>query len=763
LNPKTKAPGRLALTAAPGAIAVLVCLSPLPAHADDAAMSAPVVDGSPSEIIVTARKRNEDIKDVPIAVSVLSARQLDAGHQYQLIDLNTLTPSINVSYFNSRGNYFSLRGLGNNPTADGLETSVGVFVDGVYLGRSGMMSLDFVDLDRIEILKGPQGTLFGKNTSAGAISITTSAPRFDTGGSVDVSAGNYDYLQTRGSVTGTLVPGFVAGRLSWYDTSHDGYITNVINGEDTNNGRRQGARAQLLITPATELSIRLIGEYDHEDDHCCAQVLASFGAANSTFQSRVEAAGGTAILGLSDYTTTLDDTDRMRTYQASGTAIVEQGMGPVSLTSVTGYRNWHYRAVYDTDNTNARAYVLGVASPSDDWQVSQELRLATTGGGPIDVTAGLFYFHQYIATRNRTQFDDLYANYVSNSTKPPASNVAFNDQIQDTFSNVTTDSYAAFGQATWHATSRLDLTGGIRGTYETKSDTVNRPKNTTQSAYFGELDIHGFDPSWTAAVNYRLLPELSAYVAYERGVKSGGLNPIVPAAGITASQLEVAPEKTDNYEAGLKLASGVIRVSADVYYEKVHDYQATENQTIGQSAVNFLSNVGDVTAWGSELEINLLPAAGLELSVNGSYNNTTYDNYVNALCPVESAAKVCDLTGQQVVNAPRWAGSTTARYEFSLNERMRAFLGGNAAYRGRYNGYISNSVYSRMGDYALVNFDAGLRFPQSDWDATFWIKNAFDKHYATTSVAGGTSQYYGAYFVSVGDPRTFGLTLHKSF
>lgn len=755
MNTRTDAAVRLALTAVPVAAAVLVCSLPLPVHAAD--------DASLSEIVVTARKRAEDIKDVPIAVSVISAGQLDTNHQYQLIDLNTLTPSINVSYFNSRGNYFSLRGLGNNPTADGLETSVGVFVDGVYLGRSGMMSLDFVDLDNIEILKGPQGTLFGKNTSAGALIVTTNAPRFETGGTVDVSMGNYSYLQTRGSITGTLVPGLVAGRLSWYGVSHDGYLTNVLNGEDTNNARRQGARGQLLITPDEDLTIRLIGEYDHEDDHCCAQVITSFGAANSTFRSRVQAAGGTAILGLNDYITTLDDTDRMRTYQASAAALVEQGLGALKLTSVTGYRNWHYRAVYDTDNTNARAYVLGVASPSDDWQASQELRLATTTGGPVDVTGGLFYFHQHIATRNRTQFDDLYANYLSNSTQPSAANLAFNDQIQDTFSEVTTDSYAAFAQATWHVTSRLDVTGGVRGTYETKSDAVDRPRNTTQTVYSNSLGVHGFDPSWTAAVNYRLLAGLSAYASYARGVKSGGLNPIVPAGGITDSQLKVAAEKTDSYETGLKLETRAVRVSADVFYEKVRQYQATFNQTIGQNVVNFLSNVGNVTAKGGELEIAVMPISALSISLNGAYNDTTYDNYTNALCPIESTVKVCDLSGQQVANAPRWAGSTSAQYELPVNDWLHAFLGSNVAYRGRYNGYITNSVYSRMGDYALVNFNAGMRLPQDGWEATFWIKNAFDKHYATTSVAGGSSQYYGAYLASVGDPRTFGITLRKSF
>jgi iron complex outermembrane recepter protein len=153
----------------------------------------------------------------------------------------------------------------------------------------------------------------------------------------------------------------------------------------------------------------------------------------------------------------------------------------------------------------------------------------------------------------------------------------------------------------------------------------------------------------------------------------------------------------------------------------------------------------------------------LQLSINGSYNQTTYDDYVGAPCPVESTAKVCDLSGQQVANAPKWMGSASAEYVFPVVDGVNAFLGGNVAYRGRYNGYITNSVYSEMGNYTLVNFDAGLRFPHSDWAASFWIKNATDKHYATVSVSGGSSQYYGAYFASVGDPRTFGITLRKSF
>jgi iron complex outermembrane recepter protein len=152
------------------------------------------------------------------------------------------------------------------------------------------------------------------------------------------------------------------------------------------------------------------------------------------------------------------------------------------------------------------------------------------------------------------------------------------------------------------------------------------------------------------------------------------------------------------HEVGLKLENRLVRVSTDVFYAKVHQYQATYNQTIGQNVVNFLSNVGDVNAWGSEFEVTVMPVSSLSVSVNGSYNNTTYDTYTTASCPIESTAKVCDLSGQQVANAPRCAGSTSAQYEFPVSDWMHAFVGTNGAYRGRYNGVVAHPAVERAGD-----------------------------------------------------------------
>lgn len=247
-------------------------------------------------------------------------------------------------------------------------------------------------------------------------------------------------------------------------------------------------------------------------------------------------------------------------------------------------------------------------------------------------------------------------------------------------------------------------------------------------------------------------------------MKSGGISPVVPGAGIIADQLLVDPETTDNFEVGFKsvFADNRVRLNLSLFHQKVRDYQSTFMTLAGANPVSLLTNVGDVTSQGVELEVNVAPVRGFEIYATGSYNDVTYDDYRNAPCPPERPGARCDLTGQQIANAPKWIGNIGAQYSFDLSPEIGATLGAQLSYRDEYFGNIDNSSFSVLGDVAIANFNVGLELRDLGVDASFWIKNAFDRRYLTTYPVGGTG-FYGAYLGTVAEPQTFGLTLRKGF
>ncbi len=227
-------------------------------------------------VTVTSRRRVENSQDVPTAMSVLGGETLESQRIYRVQDLQQLVPSTNVAYVHARQSSVSIRGLGNNPASDGLEGSVGLYLDNVYLGRPGMASFDLLDIEQLEVLRGPQGTLFGKNTTAGVINIGTRAPSFTPERSVEISGGEDGYFQARGTISGPLGE-TLAGRLSAYRTRDDGYVKNLHDGNTLNGGARQGFRGQLLFKPNDDFSLRWIGDYNEEDSDNGVLTLFSSG------------------------------------------------------------------------------------------------------------------------------------------------------------------------------------------------------------------------------------------------------------------------------------------------------------------------------------------------------------------------------------------------------------------------------------------------------------------------------------------------------
>jgi iron complex outermembrane receptor protein len=630
---------------------------------------------------------------------------------------------------------------------------------------------DLIDVDQVEVLRGPQGTLFGRNSSAGVLNITTRRPSFTPGGSVEASFGDYDYRQWRGTVTGPLIDDLLAGRLTIFRTDRDGVLSNRTTGKEANSIGRFGARGQLLATPTPKLSLRLIGEYSDEDDTCCVSVVNEvFSPALAPTVGRTLAAFG--ALGFQP-TATRDFTrnnspQNMRTDQKALSGEVDWDLGWADLTSITAWRYWHFNPLQDSDSTPLDIIQVNVAQTRNN-QWSQELRLASKPGR-LSWQTGVYLFRQklkdhYILNQFGTDASAFYTTYLrlANPTAAAVTIAPGSQYIGDT--NVTTDSAAVFGQANFKLTDKLTLTGGLRYTHdkrhgETATSNYLTPYAATSIPFNYDVTAKGGNWSYLASTTYRLTPGTNLYASYSTGYKAAGLN--LNAAVTPGSPLVLQSEKVKDGELGFKssLYDGRLSLNGNLYWTKLTGLQANIAPPTG--AKSYLANVGDIRARGVELDADWRLTDQFNVSATGSYNEASYTDYPNGPCPAGMAAP-CDLTGRPVYQAPRWVGNLTARYETDFSDRIRPFALAQYAYRSSVYGTVDDAPYSRIKGYAVVNLRAGARFAER-YEASVWVNNVFDESYfqtlGSTAIPGA-----GAWAATgqLGAPRTVGATLRAEF
>jgi iron complex outermembrane receptor protein len=725
--------------------------------------------GRLEDVVVTARRRAENAQDVPIPITALTGNSLEESGQYRLEDLNERLPSLNAQFANPRQTSIAVRGLGNNPANDGLESSVGVYLDDVYLGRPGMANQDLVDLDQVSLLRGPQGTLFGKNTTAGVLNLTTRAPSFKPDGVIESSFGNYDYYQVRGTLSGPISD-ILAGRISYAKTSRDGYIDDVTDGRRLNGVDRSGLRGQLLFKPNDALSVRVIGDYERENSACCVSVLYNIGPNNGALlKARLAAAGATEIFDPNFLSTSINDAQYMQVRQGGGSVQANWRFdGGYNLTSITAYRAWHFVPTNDADGTSASA-ITNAGQAVDDEQWSQEVRLASPTGGPLDWVAGIYYFYQYQSNLSYTQYG-------------PAAQALYglpafyNGAYSQVRAYPKTNSYAAFGQGTWHLTDQWSLTAGLRDTYEDKTSRIERNApsgapgiSLALPAYSsGDLRISNDNVSALLSLGYKFDSNVLGYLSASHGAKAGGINESVPAAGLSASSLYVAPETANDYELGLKstLLDQHLLVNANLFWTDVKNYQATQlDETTPGVFVQTLSNIGGVRTRGVETEVTAKPVDWFTFDLNASYNDAVYTSYGNAPCSVESGLTgqvTCNLTGEQVVGAPKWVVNPDISVNHTLGGGVNGYALAGYSWRSSFFGTSDNSDYGRVNAYGLVNLRLGMRgdLGSNKWDFSLWANNALDKRYLVGGLSGAT---FRAYSLFPGTPRFWGATVRVEF
>ena len=751
--------------------------APVLAHAETTASAeAATVGSTVGEVVVTARHRTENVQNVPVAVSVIGSDFLNKTNTTSVASLSQYVPSLQFTFFNARNANINIRGLGNNVglANDGIEPGVGFYVDGVYYDRPATATFDLIDLDQVEILRGPQGTLFGKNTTAGALNLTTAGPTSSFHALGEISGGNLGYFQAKASISGPIFGDVLEGRLSVASTSRGGLLKNLYGNNWVNAYRNRTIRAQLAYTPTNNFKVRLIGDYSKQDTNCCDQVIAGVVSPpnGKNFLALTQMFGYTPIIDPGARVVDTNSTIQARQETGGLSAQADWSLPAFTLTSVTAWRFWNWWPANDSDYTPLS--VLTRAQNGDHQnQISQEFRIASNGEKKFSWVGGLYFFHEQMGAIGEQQFGNAATAFLLKSTLP---SFIADGYTLNFWADYHTTSLAAFGQTVWHVTDKLSVTTGLRYTYDRKNGWFNQvvsggiPLTGALAAFQPLRNALGVPTYFTVAVDkgdlsgmgdisYQWTPDVMTYATYSRGTKSEGLNMAQLPPG--ASSI-IQPETLDHFEVGAKTRwlDRRVTINADLFWEEDANYQANVyDPTLGKQ---YLSNVPKVRSRGIEVDVNAQPSKYVNFYVSSAYDDAIYETYPTAPCGLENITKpFCNLTNTPLAGVPRYTVSAGGEYHHAVTQGAEAYLGLDYTYRSSEYSAATDSIYSRLGGLDLLNARLGLREPSGRWDAYVWAKNISNRTYFTYIAAGVGNT--GALTGQLGDPRAFGATLRVTY
>jgi len=767
-----------------------------------------------SDIVVTARRREEQVQDVPIPISVVGVKELDSTGSFNVQRLQQLQPALQFYSSNPRNSSVNIRGLGAplGLTNDGIDQGVGVYIDQVYFSRVAVATLDFLDVQQVETLRGPQGTLYGKNTVAGAISITSKAPSFNFEGRTEVTLGNLAFKQAKASVSGPLSDK-VAVRLGISTTSRKGTIFNVASDNYVNEQDNIGLRGALLWHASDNLSLTLSGDYNRQDPECCAQIYVRYGptqrAANRQYPA-LTAALNYAVPSTNPFDRLTDLDADLNALNVLGGASLrgELNLGSGTLTSVTAWRFWDWGPANDRDFTGLPITTRS-QNPTRQDQFTQEFRYAGEGKG-FDYVVGLFGFYQKIHTTGVQQQGSAASRWLLAPSNPLSNDptvldglTASNDILLKNFSG------ALFAKVNWDVSDAFTLSPGVRINYDDKVGSYvsivrdaqgnlvpysgGTPRQAAQREAiqpqaFRDEAYRAWNLTYDLTASYKPSRDVLLYATYAHTFKSGGLNlngvPVVN--GVVQTDLaQIDPEKVDHFELGVKSQFWDRKATFNVsgYWTIIKDYQAIVNNSSTSTLRGYLANAGEVRVRGVEADFSIRPTERFNAYVNGAFTDHKYVEFANAPCPPERSGGtaapvgspggtpgvpgqlspvVCDISGQWLPGISKWAFSYGAEYNVPaklLGLDGEFYVAGDANYRSKFSSNASRSIYTDIEGYTLANFRLGFR--TDDFNVFGWVRNAFDQEYfellATTP--GNTGLVAG----NPGDPRTYGLTISKAF
>lgn len=765
-----------------------------------------------SDIVVTARRRAEQVQDVPIPISVVGVKELDNTGSFNVARLAQLQPTLQFYSTNPRNSSVNIRGLGAplGLTNDGIDQGVGVYIDQVYLSRVAVATLDFLDVSQIETLRGPQGTLYGKNTVAGAINITSKAPSFNFEGRAELSVGNLEFKQAKASISGPLGED-VAIRLGFAATDRRGTVFNVATGNYVNEQDNIGLRGALLWRATDTLSLTLSADYSRQNPECCAQIFVKLGSTqrplNRQFNALAAAQGyEPASRNPFDRLTDLDADLNAKNVLGGVSLRAEWQLGSGTLTSVTAWRFWDWLPANDRDFTGLPITTLS-QNPTRQDQFTQEFRYAGEGSG-FDYVVGAFGFYQKIHTTGTQRQGPAASRWLINPSNALSNDPTVLDGLTaENDIQLKNFSGALFGKLNWKLTDQITLSPGVRVNYDDKVGSYvsivrdaqgnlvpysggtarqTAQREAIQPQAFTDEAYRAWNVTYDLTASYKPSRDVLLYATYAHTFKSGGLNlngvPVV--GGVVQTQLaQIDPEKVDHFEIGAKTQFWDRKATFNVtgFWTIIKDYQAIVNNSSTSTLRGYLANAGEVRVRGVEADFSIRPSDRFNLYVNGAYTDHEYVDFKNAPCPPElsgggsgavigapgapgtNSPTVCDISGQWLPGISNWAFSYGAEYNLParvFGKDGEVYLGADASSRSRFSSNASRSIYTDIDGYTLANFRLGFRTDEG-LNVFGWVRNAFDKKYleVLATTPGNTGLISG----NVGDPRTYGVTVGLSF
>jgi len=744
------------------------------------------------QVTVTARRVEEEAQEVPIPISVLGADVVEKSGDFNVNRLKELLPTVQFYSTNPRNSAINIRGLGApfGLTNDGIEPGVGLYIDGVFYARPASATLDFLDVERIEVLRGPQGTLFGKNTTAGAINVTTRKPSFTQKTDFELSYGNYGFIQAKGSITGPI-GSKAAARLSFSGTQRDGTLLNSRTLNDVNDLSNLGVRGQVMFIPSSTVAITVAGDYTRQRMKGNTQVIAGVAptlrAANRQY-GQIAADLGYTAPSFNAFDRLTDVDSEIRSYQGLGGASlnIDWKIGPGQLTSTTSWRYWDWDPSNDRDFIGLPVTTISTGT-SKQSQWTQEVRYAGDISPQVNFVVGAFFYRQGIDSNPviKQEQGSAAARFLLAPTPAAATPGLLDGYGFDQYLQYRNLSSALFGQVEWSLTSRLRLIPGLRFNYDQKDvdfdQQVYGGLQTTDpalialklsvlapQAYKADVDDTNLSGQITAA--YKVSESVNAYATYATGFKSVGLNlngvPTDALGQPVLSAATVKPEDVRHYEVGIKTTplKGVT-ANFSVFDTPVKDFQAqVVNAGVGVLR-GYLANAEKVRVRGVEFDGTAQVNRNLSFYAAAAYTDGRYISFPDAPPPFEETGgpQVKDISGSTLPGISKWAVSISGEQTIpgSLLGKPGLFFGAfDSSYRSAFSSSASASKYLIVEDYALLNARIGFR-ATDDWTIFVWSRNLLNKEYFDLqSPQPGNS---GLYVGQPGDPRTFGLTLRKSF
>ena len=706
------------------------------------------------EIIVTAQKRQERLQDVPISISVVSADTFAAFKLNETTDIQNLVPGVSLTNSAGPRNFgFFIRGIGTSSFAsESIEGSTAYVLDGVVLGQAGASLTDLPDVERVEVLRGPQGTLFGKNASAGVINVTTRQPSDELEADASVSWANPDNeRKVTGVITGPISDstGFL---LSARMNKRDGYIDNVFDGRELNDRDDYGARGKLAINPSDSLSVMLIGDYWKRDAECCIWTLRSTGPTPSLVPEQQSRAAGIVPGPENERQNVNGDVfSETESYGASAQIDYEFGDG-YTFTSISAWRRWLTFDGLDSDSSPLN--LLDVNNTDfKQRQLTQELRISSPQQGSFDYVAGLFYFDGDVESRSTQVF--------------AAIPLPFFSRVVDI--DATTKNIAAFGQLNFHVTDKLTLIAGGRALREETTADKQRFDPRFNRRDNASADKEDDAIVWRGGLQYTFSDDITAFATATRGYKGGGYDTNIGLATLP----NVEPEKPTSYELGLRTQwpdQGLI-VNVTGFKTKVENYQTSARDPV--QSIYYIRNA-EADTQGAEFDVTSRPWANhdLMLALSGAYIDADWGDFTNAACyGGQTVAQGCvagqqDLTGEAMPFSPKWTFSGRVGYSWPVAAdayRWSADIGAN--YRGETGLQFPNSPHTIQSAYTLVAASVGFSASDDSWKLSVWGKNLTDKNYAVVMFPTpfGAAPQNVSQFIPYEARRVIGVSLDVSF